>query len=284
MRLLHAALAAFALGTFGCAGSADDEPLEDASQALSSDCTTTRPVTCHDSANDCSYAAKECDPVPRALDRPSRTQDFPLAGSGHAIEDSLGNVLGHTTGRSVHLNWGQRRTLHGTDKVLAWAATTDAGVFTGWINVDAIAHDLSWMPNAEAPDPGGTTSTWHVVPPDEAPYLDGKGASLKVVADCGPGMNATDYLRRNDTYNLTFNLPGYSSPPLGSGTIDVYPFAANLRFARAEAQDSIGRPLFDCSSGSPRATGKELRFLYGAMDVAPDRHGWIAEPDVAPGS
>jgi hypothetical protein len=270
--------------TVGCAGSLDDESIEDAPQALSSDCSTARPVVCHGSPNDCSYAAKDCDPVPRALDRPSHTQDFPLSGSGHAVEDSLGNVLGYTTGKSVHLNWGQRRTLHGTAKVLAWAAAVDTGVVTGWINVSAIAHDLSWMPDAAAPDPGGTTSAWHVVPPNEAPYLDTKGASLKVVADCGPGMNATDYLRRNDTFNLTFNLPGYSRPPLGSGTIDVYPFAANLGFQRAEAQDSIGRPLFDCSTGTPRSTGKELRFLYGTISGAPNRHGWIAEPDVTPGS
>ena len=267
----------------GCAGSVGDEPLEDAPQALSSDCSSTRAVVCHDSPYDCSYAAQACDPVPRALDRPSRTPDFPLAGSGHAVEDSLGNVLGHTTGASVHLNWGQRRALHGTAKVLAWAAATDAGAVTGWINVSAIAHDLSWMPSASPRDPGGAVSTWRLVTADDAPYRDEKGDSLKVVADCGSGMNATDYLTRNGHDNLIFNLPGFADPPLGSGTIDVYPVAAGLHFARAEAQASLGRPLFDCSSGTPRASGKELRFLYGAMDVAPDRHGWIAEPDLAPG-
>lgn len=267
-----------------CAGTADDEPLEDATQALSTDCSTTRDVTCHGSPNDCSYAAKRCDPVPRALDRPSRTSEFPLAGSGHAIEDSFGNVLAHTTGTHVHLNWGQRRNLHDTPKVLAWAAATDAGAVTGWINVSAIAHDLSWMPSAEAPDPGGTTSAWHIVTADDAPYRDATGASLKVVASCGSGMNATDYLERNGRFNLIYNLPGYSDPPLGSGTIDVYPVAGAPGFRRAESQLSLGRPLFDCSSGTPRATGKELRFLYGAVTDAPNRHGWIAEPNVAPGS
>lgn len=272
-------------GCAGCAGSIDDDDgaIEDATAALSTDCATSRDVTCHDSPYDCSYAARRCDPVPRALDRPSRTPNFPLAGSGHAIEDSLGNILGRTTGKSVRLNWGQRRTLNGTAKVLAFAAATDAGTISGWINADAIAHDLSWMPSAEAPDPGGGTSTWHLVASDDAPYRDATGASLKVRADCGSGMNATDYLTRNGRDNLIFNLPGYDDPPLGSGTMDVYPVAARLVFHRAEAQHSLGRPLFDCSTGTPRATGKTLRFLYGSVAGAASRHGWIAEPVVAPG-
>jgi hypothetical protein len=267
----------------GCAGVSDDGSVEDSDQALSSDCATTRAVVCHGSPNDCSYAAKRCDPVPRALDRRSRTSSFALAGSGHAVEDSLGNLLGRTTGTSVHLNWGQRRTLHGSAKVLAWAAATDAGAVTGFINVDAIASDLSWMPNAEAPDPGGSTAAWHLVESDDAPYRDAGGSSLKVVQSCGSGMNATDYLARNGRVNLIFNLPGYANPPLGSGTIDVYPTASRLRFDRAESQPSLGRPLFDCSTGTPRATQKTLRFLYGAVAGAPSRHGWIAEPDLAPG-
>ena len=268
----------------GCAGSVDgDGDIEDATEALSSDCSTTRAVTCEDSSNDCSYAAKRCDPVPRALDRPSRSSNFPLDGSGHAVEDSLGNLLGRTTGSSVHLNWGQRRVVNSTNKVLAWAAATDAGAVTGWINVSAIAHDLSWMPNAEAPDPGGATSDWHLVAADDAPYRDRTGASFKVRPDCGSGMNATDYLTRNGRDNLIFNLPGYDAPALGSGTMDLYPVAARSIFRRAEAQHSIGRPLWDCSSGSPHATGKELRFLYGTVEGAPNRHGWVAEPDVATG-
>src|SRR3954467_5468599 len=89
----------------GCASNLDDSPVEDGEQALSTDCSTTRAVVCHDSPYNCSYAAKRCDPVPRALDRASRTSSFALAGSGHAIEDSLGNILGRTTAGSVHLNW-----------------------------------------------------------------------------------------------------------------------------------------------------------------------------------
>ncbi|MGZ3406078.1 MAG: hypothetical protein ACXVAN_06505 [Polyangia bacterium] len=277
-------IALFSLVLFGCGATLDDSPIEDAADALSTDCATARAVVCHDSPNNCSYAARRCDPVPRALDRASRTSSFALAGSGHAVEDSLGNVIGRTTGGSVHLNWGQRRTLHGTAKVLAFAAATDAGTVSGWINVDAIAHDLSWMPSAEAPDPGGATATWHVVESNDAGYRDATGASLKVVASCGSGMNATDYLARNGRVNLIFNLPGYQNPPLGSGTIDVYPLTAAPRFLRVESQASLARPLFDCATGTPRATSKSLRFLYGSIADAPSRHGWIAEPNVAPGS
>ena len=145
-------------------------------------------------------------------------------------------MLGHTTGKSVHLNWGQRRTLHGTAKVLAWAAAVDTGVVTGWINVDAIAHDLSWMADATR-----ARSRRHDLgvarrPAERSAVSRQQGRVLEGRRRLRPGMNATDYLRRNDTFNLTFNLPGYSSPPLSSGTIDVYPFAANLGFARAEAR------------------------------------------------
>jgi hypothetical protein len=281
MRLLvFAALAA------GCGGTTDgDADLEDTEAELSSDCATDRAVTCHDSAYNCSYPAKRCDPLPRALDRVSRTPEFPLRGSGHLVEDSLGNPIGHTAAdvTAVRLNWGQRRTLHGTSKVMAFAVRTDAGTVSGWINTSAIARDLGWMPGVTARDSGSDTAVWHVVASDDAPYRDGRGASLKVVASCAAGMNATDYLARNGRVNLIYNLPGYSDPPLGSGTIDVYPVAARMRFYRAEAQHSLGRPLFDCSTGQPVRTARVLRFLYGYIDGAPARHGWIAEPSVAPG-
>jgi hypothetical protein len=267
----------------GCAPAPDE--LEGDEAALSSDCHTDRVVQCHESANDCSYAAKRCDPVPRALDRVSRTPEFPLDGGGHAVEDSLGNVVGRTAPgvTTVHLNWGQRRVLHGTSKVLAWAVHTDAGTVTGWINESAIARDLSWMPDVEGRDPGGSYSTWHVVQSNDAPYRDRTGASLKVVASCGGGMNATDYLVRNGRVNLIYNLPGYKNPPLGSGTIDVYPVAARPLFRRAQAQHSLSRPLYDCASGTPVRTSKELRFLYGHIVGAASRPGWIAEPAIAPG-
>jgi hypothetical protein len=74
--------------------------------------------------------------------------------------------------------------------------------------------------------------------------------------------------------------PGYRAFPFARC---VYPEASRLTFARAESQPSLARPLCDCSSGSPRATGKELRFLYGAVAAAPARHGWIAEPSLTPG-
>ena len=272
-----------AAGLVGCAPAPED--VEGGEAALSSDCRTDRVVECHQSPNDCSYAAKRCDPVPRALDRVSRTPEFPLDGAGHAVEDSLGNVLGRTAPgvTTVRLNWGQRRVLHGTAKVLAWAVRTDAGTVTGWINESAIARDLSWMPDAEGRDPGGAYTTWHVVQSDDAPYRDRTGASLKVVASCGGGMNATDYLVRDGRVNLIYNLPGYADPPLGSGTIDVYPVAARPRFRRAEAQHSLARPLYDCSSGRPVRTSKSLRFLYGHIAGAAERPGWIAEPTIAPG-
>lgn len=273
------------LAAAGCGGLAD-VPMDEDESALSSDCGTARAVTCHDSPNNCSYPAKRCDPVPRALDRASRTSEFALDGQpDHLVEDSLGNPLGHIAAgvTSVHLNWGQRRTLNGTSKVLAWAVRTDAGTVTGWINESALRHDISWMPSAEARVTGGPYASWHIIASNDAPYRDARGDSLKVVESCDAGMNATDYLMRNDRVNLTYNLPGYDNPKLGSGTIDVYPVAARAIFRRAESQHSLGRPLFDCSSGRPARTSKVLRFLYGHIDGSYDRHGWIAEPNVSPG-
>ncbi|MDB4968387.1 MAG: hypothetical protein JWN44_4076 [Myxococcales bacterium] len=287
MRTPHLSLILGPLLTLAGCGGLADVPMDEDEAALSTDCGTTRAVTCHDSPNNCSYPAKRCDPVPRALERASRTAEFALDGQpGHVIEDSLGNPLGSVAAdvTSVHLNWGQRRTLHGASKVLAWAVRTDAGTVTGWINESALRHDISWMPSAEARNPGGAYAAWHVVDSDDTPYRDAGGSSLKVVESCEAGMNATDYLARNGRINLIYNLPGYDNPKLGSGTIDVYPIAARPVFQRADSQSSLGRPLFDCSSGRPVRSGKTLRFLYGHIQGVADRHGWIAQPNVAPGA
>jgi hypothetical protein len=272
------ALVIFAL--FGCGAQLDDEGLDE--EALTGDCATPRAVHCHDSPNNCSYAARRCDPVPRALDRVSKTALFPLKGTGHLVEDSLGNPLGRTIEAAVHLNWGQRRILHGTSKVLAWAAATDQGTVTGWINASAVERDLGWMPSAHGRDPGGSYSTWHIAGSDNRAFLDGTGHSLKVVETCDAGMNATDYLERNGRVNLIFNLPGYSDPALGSGTIDVFPVAARPVFHRAEAQRSIERSLWSCATGHPVMTSRTLKFLYGYVEVS--RHGWMAEAVLAPGN
>ena len=254
---------------------------DEAQTALSTNCAAARRVVCPDSQFNCSYAADECDPLPRALDRVSRTPLFPLAGSGHVLEDSLGNAIGTVTASAVHLNWGQRRVdIHGTRKVLAFAAATDAGTFSGWINESAIARDLSWMPTAHAPDPSGTYSTWHLVASNDAPYRDSLGNSLKVLPKCAPGGNATDYLGRNGRANLIYNLPA-SSPALGSGTIDSYPNTAGLVFKRAQAQPSLDRPLYSCASGSPVRVAQTLRFLYGYIAPESNRHGWMAMPNLS---
>jgi hypothetical protein len=173
--------------------------------------------------------------------------------------------------------------LHGTKKVLAFAVATDVGARTGWINESAIGRDLSFMPTVRGRDPGGSFSTWHLVPADNSPYLDSTGSSLKVVKTCGSGRNATDYLSRNGHANLIFNLPGHS-PPLGSGTIDSYPNDTRMIFRRAQRQASIARPLYSCASGRPVKVSRTLRFLYGRMEGASTRFGWIAMPNVRPGA
>ena len=279
-------------------GADDDESLEDSnaigdgaqedgaadiSAAAAKSCAAPHARHCHESENNCSYPqARECDPLPRALDRVSRTSSFPIKGTGHVLEDSLGNVLGTVTATSTRLNFGQRRVLHGTTKVLAFAVATTGGTRSGWINESAIGRDLSFMPTVRGRDPGGSSSTWHIVPSDNSPYLDSNGNSLKVVETCGSGRNATDYLGRNDHVNLIFNLPGYQ-PALGSGTIDSYANTTRLVFHRARAQHSLDRPLFSCATGSPVRTSRSLSFLYGTVEGASTRFGWIAMPNLRTG-
>lgn len=268
-----------------CAADEPDDPddlVTDAEQeALSASCTEVRATVCHESPYDCSLpAARACDPLPRALDRVSHTAYFPIRGTGHVLEDSTGAVIATVTASKTKLNWGQRRTLHGTRKVMAFAVETDQGARSGWINESAIDRDLSFMPSVHDRD-AGETSTWHLVVRDDNAYRDSLGDSLKVVADCGPGRNATDYLPRNGHVNLIFNLPGYQ-PALGSPTIDSYPVDAGLEFHRFTAQHSIARPLYSCRTGEPVKVTRTLSFLYGYVEA--DRPGWIAMPDVAPGT
>ncbi len=263
-----------------------DEEQEDgdaAEDTLAASCSTPRQKICHESDNNCSFPeAMECDPLPRALDRVSRTPELPINGTGHVLENSLGEVLGVVTEPTTKLNWGQRRVLHSTGKVLAFAVATTNGTRTGWINESAIGRDLSFMPTVRGRDPGGSYSDWHIVASDNTPYLDSNGNSLKVVRTCGSGRNATDYLSRNGHVNLIFNLPGYS-PALGSGTIDSYPNTTRIRFHRAQAQHSLDRPLYSCASGSPVRVSQTLSFLYGRVEGASLRHGWMAQPNLRPG-
>jgi len=264
-------------------GDEEQEDGEVADDALAASCSTPRQKVCHLSDNNCSYPqAMECDPLPRALDRVSRTNLFPINGTGHVLENSLGEVLGVVTDTSTRLNFGQRRVLHSTGKVLAFAVATTNGTRTGWINESAIGRDLSFMPTVRGRNPGGSYSDWHIVASDNTPYLDANGNSLKVVRTCGPGRNATDYLNRNGHVNLIFNLPGHS-PALGSGTIDSYPNTTRIRFHRAQAQQSLQRPLFSCASGSPVKVSRTLSFLYGRVEGASLRHGWMAQPNLRPG-
>jgi hypothetical protein len=262
-------------------GAAEDG--EDVIDAAAASCASVRSIVCHESSNNCSYPeARECDPLPRALDRVSRTNRFPIVGSGHVIENSLGEVIGVVTDSSTRLNFGQRRILNGTRKVMAFAVGTTVGGRSGWINESAIGRDLSFMPTVRGRDPGGSTSTWHIVVSDNSPYLDSNGQSLKVVRTCGAGRNATDYLGRNGHVNLIFNLPGYN-PALGSGTIDSYPNDRRIRFRRAQSQRSIDRPLYNCATGRPVRTNRTLSFLYGTVEGASVRHGWMAMPNLRPG-
>jgi hypothetical protein len=299
MVLRSLSLVAVGLPSVGCSMSEMDEGGEldeidsagegaaedgvDGVDAAAASCSAVRRIVCHESANNCSYPeARECDPLPRALDRVSRTNLFPIAGTGHVLEDSLGEVIGVVTDSSTRLNFGQRRILNGTRKVLAFAVGTTVGGRSGWINESAIARDLSFMPTVRGRDPGGSSSTWHIVVSDNSPYLDSNGQSLKVVRSCAAGRNATDYLGRNGHVNLIFNLPGYS-PALGSGTIDSYPNDRRIVFHRAQAQHSLDRPLFSCASGSPVRTGRTLSFLYGTVEGASLRFGWMAMPNLRPG-
>jgi hypothetical protein len=278
-----------ALGESDSSGQADAQQ-EDGVDGVDQDqpsaaasCSATRRTICHESDNNCSYPeAKECDPVPRVLDRVGGTSSFPISGSGHVMEDSLGNEIGVVTDTSTRLNFGQRRVLHGTTKVMAFAAGTTVGARSGWINESAIGRDLSFMPTVHGRDPGGSYSTWHVVESDNSPYLDSNGESLKVVRTCGSGRNATDYLGRNGHVNVIFNLPGYD-PALGSGTIDSYPNNTGIVFHRAQAQHSLDRPLYSCASGSPVRVSQTLSFLYGYVEGASTRRGWVAQPNLRTG-
>jgi hypothetical protein len=266
-----------------CTADDTEESGDEDLPALEAGSCTPREQICHFSDNNCSYpGARRCDPLPRAYDRIGHSAYFPIRGDGHVLEDSLGEVIGIVTDDETRLNFGQRRTLHGTRKVLAFAVATTSGTRTGWINESAIGRDLSFMPDVRGRDPGGSYSTWRIVPADNAPYLDGNGDSLKVVRDCGPGRNATDYLNRNGHSNLIFNLPGHE-PPLGSGTIDSYPNDRGFHFHRAQNQESIERPLYSCRTGSPVRVQRTLRFLYGYIGAASNRHGWMAMPNLVPG-
>ena len=53
---------------------------------------------------------------------------------------------------------------------------------------------------------------------------------------------------------------------------------------RAQNQQSLERPLYSCRTGQPVKVNRTLRFLYGYVAGASNRHGWVAMPNLRPGA
>ncbi|HYO59067.1 hypothetical protein [Archangium sp.] len=251
---------------------------------------------CNDSAYNCYvYPKYVCDSV-RLTNRNTCGEYFNLNPGNWPMWDSSGNLLGYTATSSIRVNTGIR-AVDGTatlGRLMAWSVPlTNGTTRTGWLDTNAMAESTTGNYDTQPPNPGGSISLWHVVPSDNTPYLDRTGASLKVNPTCpAGGQNATDYLARNGSMNIIYNLPGTD---YGSPTEGVYPNNTNITFYRYyPSVTSVDRDLWDCSSGSPVLSTVKLKFIYGYMHekhvsrtgvtVIKTRRGWVALPNLAAGA
>jgi len=277
-----------------------DEEAGNIEQAACSGCSSWDPQPtlsnggCVDNAYNCYvYPKYVCDSV-RLTNRNTCGEYFNLNPGSWTLYDSSGNALGVITASQVRVNTGIRAVDGNATlgRLMAWSVPTTTGTRTGWLDTLAMAESTTGNYDTQPPDPGGSISLWHVVPSNNAPYLDRNGNSLKVNPTCVSGQNATDYLARNGNMNILYNLPGTD---YGSPTAGVYPNSTNITFYRYyPSVTSVDRNLWDCSSGSPVLSAQKLKFLYGYMyekhvsrtgvTVIKTRRGWVAYPNLAPGA
>jgi hypothetical protein len=279
---------------------ASEQETGNVEQAACSGCASYDPEPwlsngrCADNNYNCFvYPKYVCDSV-RLTHRNTCGEYFQLNPGNWPMWDSSGNLLGYTAVSSIRVNTGIR-AVDGTatlGRLMAWSVPLTNGITrTGWLDTNAMAESTSGNYDTQPRDPGGDVSLWHVVPSNNAPYLDKNGNSLKVNPTCVSGQNATDYLARNGSMNIVYNIPGTD---FGSPTAGVYPNDTNITFYRHyPSVTSVDRDLWDCSSGSPVASPVKLKFLFGYMyekhvsrtgvTVIQKRRGWVAYPNLAAG-
>jgi hypothetical protein len=246
---------------------------------------------CADSSYNCWVSPRRTCDGARLLNRATCGQSFPLKSGAWTLFDSTGAAMGTVTASSIQIQTGVRAVGSNLGMVLAFATATDHGTFSGWLTTEALAGPTYGNYDTQPQNPGGEVSQWHSVPSNNAPYLDSTGHSLKVRETCGTGRNATDYLGRNGTFNMTYNAPGTD---YGSVTVGVRKNTVAYNFYRYTRVHTIERPLWSCATGSPRLTSTRLKFLYGRMyerhidragkSVVISRRGWVALPNLAPGA
>lgn len=245
---------------------------------------------CADTAFNCYVAPRKLCDGARLTNRATCGQSFPLAAGTWTLFDSTGAPLGTVTASSVQIQTGVRAVAADLGMVLAFATPTTTGTRSGWLTTEALAGPTYGNYDTQPANPGGEVSRWHSVASNNAPYLDATGHSLKVRETCGEGRNATDYLGRNGTFNMVYNIPGTA---YGSVTVGVRPNTVAYNFYRYTRVHSVDRPLWSCATGSPQLTSARLVFLYGRMyerhvdragnPVVMSRRGWVALPNLATG-
>lgn len=271
--------------------------------AACSGCSTLEPTPtlsnggCTNTSYNCYVSPRYVCDTTRLVNRNNCTEEFLTNPGSWTIFNSNGVALGTFTGgsgRTVKINVGIRAVGTNLGMVLAFAAWTPQGTFSGWLTTQALAESTTGNYDTVPNNPGGEVSLWHTKVSDNSIYLDGNGNSFKVTGPSGcssSGENATDYLTRQsgDRNNMTYNLPGngYGSPTEGVRT------ATNkYNFYRYVNVTSVDRDLFNCRTNTYSA--RKLKFLYGRQwekQIARDgssviisRRGWSAIDCLATGA
>ena len=269
----------------GCAGTVDDEPLEDSrtrsrptARPRATSPATTRPTTAATPPALRPRAARARPPVAHA-----RTSRSPAAATPSRTRSATSSAAPParacaSTGDSAAPCTAPPRCSRSppppTPAPSAAGSTSTPSPTT-----------CRGCPTPTRPIPAATRSTWHLVASDDAPYRDATGASLKVRRRLRPG-HERDRLpgaqRPRSTSSST--CPATPDPPLGSGTMDVYPVAARPRLLPRRVAALARSPAVRLLDGHAARDRRRRCASSTAPSRGARRHGWIAEPDVAPGS
>jgi hypothetical protein len=200
---------------------------------------------------------------------------------GALLRDGNGTILGVSDSSSLKFNYGQLRTLSGTEHAIAMTTSNNS---SAWFPVAAIGGATSFLSkvgHVSAKGAGLAKMACYAVRNSHDAGIELK----KVVYDTtATHERAGDYLalvRANGlrSVNLVFNVPGFH---LGGVAVDHFP--AGEKFQRLAVPTSAGNPSITIplwvrdSQGRYRSQSGSMMFVYGYFMGANStpRNGWVA--------
>lgn len=281
-----AALALLGLLAVGCAAPQDESEDEGSTESAESARSGVNGDSCKRSPYNCSlHPGDQRVSSTTGSDKFAVDPKYSAAHKGVPVVDGNGGALGNSTFTSFTMNYGQHRTIQGTEYV--YAMSTGLGS-SGWVPLDAFVSSAALLKDA-----GTVTAHGSALGTEMGCYAikssyDPKFDKLKLLKGGGDdAQEPNDYLpqkRANGKVygTISFNVPGDA---LGGPNVDIFP--AGTKFQRLEVPTwespqlpSLGAKMYAKAKGASTYTvdAGEMKFLYGYVKTTEGvtRYGWMA--------